>query len=250
MRSLITSSVLFASVALAPLWGCAAPTESDETGGGASAVTGDAGAPLGAGATSLTLTENGKSTSIGAPGKIGAALRSLGTLTALPAATRCGPTRLTLTIKGADGKASASVQVCEEKSAFVQVGTDWFQTPFAEATLRKVFTAKAAVGDLLLPATNVVVGSAEGAGETQPAATFKKGLDLDAQPQARKASDVPKCAPLMTLRFVDSSKKDVGTVAVFCPKNEDDTEAPATLTMNGKLAGWITFDIAKAMGSF
>ena len=54
----------------------------------------------------------------------------------------------------------------------------------------------------------------------------------------------------MTLRFVDSSKKDVGTVAVFCPKNEDDTEAPATLTMNGKLAGWITFDIAKAMGSF
>lgn len=251
MRSLLTCSVLVASLALASLTGCAAPTEPEDSANGASAATQDPRIALGKDAQSLALTQNGKTTAIGAPAKIAAALRSIdGTITALAAAPRCGPPRLTLAILGADGKSAGTVTACEEDTAFLQVGRDWFEVAFAEPALRAAFAGKAAVGDLLLPATNVVVGNTAGAGETQPAATFKKGLDLDAQPATRAASEVPRCAPIMTLRFVDASKKEVGTVAVFCPKNEDDTVAPATLTVKGKLAGWITFDIAKAMGVF
>lgn len=249
MRSLITS-VVFASLALASFSGCAADTES-ETSDGASAATTDPRPGLGKDASSLILTENGKDTAMGAPAKIKSALTSIdGTLTALAAAPRCGPPRFMLTINGADGKKAATVSACEPKKAFLQVGTSWFQVPFAEPALRDAFAKKAALGDILLLATDVVIGNTEGAGETQPAASFRKGFDLDAEPATRAASDVPKCAPLMTLRFIDAKKKDVGTIAVFCPKKENDTAAPATLTVGGKVVGWVTFDIAKSFGGF
>lgn len=249
MRSLITS-VLLASLSLVAASGCAAPTESDAE-DGASAATNDPRPSLGRDARTMILSEGGKETAIGSPAKIKAALKSIeGKLIALPGAPKCGPPRFVLTLSGADGKKRATMNACEEKKAFLQIDKDWFETAFAEPVFRKAFSDKPAVGDVLVTATDVILANTEGAGERQPAATFKKGLDLDAMPQTRAAADVPKCMPLMTLRFIDASKKDVATVAVFCPKKDNDTEAPATLTVNGKLVGWVTFDIAKTFGGF
>ncbi len=249
MRSPITH-ILLGSLFLTSVFACAAPVASEDAPAGASAASEDPRDSLAKSATSVTLSENGKDSALGAPSKIDAVLATLhGHLTALPGTPRCGPPRLRMAFNGADAKKLATVNVCDADTAFLQVGTKWYEAPFAEPSLRKVFAAEPLVGDVLLPATEVVIGNTEGAGERMPATAYAKGLDLDAKPATRSAAEVPRCAPSMTLRFT-TGNADVATVAVFCPKNENDTSAPATLTVKGELVGWITFDIAKALGSF
>ncbi|HSO35870.1 MAG TPA: hypothetical protein VLT33_25245 [Labilithrix sp.] len=249
MRPFLTSLAL-ASLSLASLVGgagCAAPTEADVE-DDSSAVTSDPRASLGSDAQSLTLSEDGKDTTFGAPKKIKAALASLdGRLKELAGAPRCGPPRLSLTVSGAAAKKLATVDVCGEAQAFLHVGAKWYEAPFAEAALRKALGDKALMGDVLVDATDVAIGNTAGVGSRHSAAPYKKGFDLDAAPAARAASEVPRCMPLMTLRFSKGTAA-VADVAVFCPKNENDTVAPASVTVKGALVGWVTFDLAAALG--
>jgi hypothetical protein len=251
MKSLIAPLLVASlSLSLASLTagaGCAAPTEQ-EVSEGASAATDDPRGSLAKDSKSLTLSENGEVSTIGAPKKIKAALESLtGTLTPLGGAPRCGPPRLTLTFAGAAAKKLATVNVCGETQAFLQTDGKWFQAKLAEPALRKAFAGKPLVGDLLLDATEVAVGNAEGIGERQPSTAFVKGLDLDAEPATRSAAQTPRCAPLMNLHFTKGISA-VAELAVFCPKGENDTIAPATLTVKGKLVGWVTYDISAVLG--
>jgi hypothetical protein len=254
MRS--RSIIIVASIILGALSsGCAAqPGESseDENANGASAASSDPRVSIKKDAQSILLHTADTDQGIGAPAKIKHALASMdgGGLLALPGAPRCGPPRLSLTINDAENKKLASVSVCgTDDTAFLQFKTDWFQVPFKEGTVREVFAEKAAVGDMLYAATEVAIRNPSGTGQRQPAAQYKKGFDLDSKPAKREANETPRCAPLMTLQFTKGST-DVASVAVFCPKNDNDTKAPATITVRGQLIGWVTYDLAGVLGSF
>lgn len=248
MNRSCSAVVLLAFVTAATsLVACASPTEDDASGSAGSASSLDPRPSLAKDARGVTLTMGGKITTVAAPKKVAAVMKALeGRHTALGGAPRCGPPRFTLDLLGEDTKAKASVQVCGENTGFLKADGKWYEVPVEESALLDVFASDRTVGDILWGATRIKAADGDSA-DGAALASYTKAFDLDSVPEKLSASATPRCAPVMTFTFADE-RKDIATVAVSCPKEENDTAAPASIHVDGKLVGWATFDIARVFG--
>ncbi len=221
---------------------CAAPDASDDQSAASAQTAGDPRAALAKDAKAVTLSKDRKDTTVAAPKKIASVLKALeGAAEPASGAPRC-PSRFTLEILGEGGTSIAELRSCAVGQGALKVGTDWYLVPVAEGAVLAAFDGEQAIGDLLWGATSMKTPDGDGAG-AQDLELWKKGFDLDAVPTETPSEPLPRCPPMMTFDFLKGTEK-LASIALQCPKNENDTKTLASITAGGKTR-WSTFDIAR-----
>lgn len=250
MKKALVLSLALASISLLSLGGCAQPTDDAETQTGAVAADTNESklAEVAAKAMLLQVKENGDEKLLGSPQKIAKVLSALqGTAEALHGTPRCGPPRIELVVANEDGEVLAKASVCGATKAFLQIGSIWYETPFAEATLREVLAQEPAIGDILATADGATM-TISGRTQSLDAKRTKKGFDADAFPTPQPDRPVTRCPPLITYTF-KKGDADVATVHVPCGFEDEET-APAQIIIGETAVGYANFNFAASIGAF